>query len=208
MRHAVLWGRRRQGKSTLALTLAIISKKRPILIFDPCDQFKFFPVLVNLEVAMQTTGIFRIPTTGNPESDFTDLMTELDGGSWEWSDYALIVDETSQLQRPQSAHPSILRLIRQGPDDIFVAETLHRPSETHSTVRALSTDYFIFQTSLRRDLDVIEDNYDKDVADAVKKLGEYQCVHVWIDRGGVLRWSIWANSMLWYIPLREGVKND
>lgn len=205
MRHSVLWGRRRQGKSTLALALAIVSGKRPIFIFDPCAQFTYFPVARDLEAAMSTQGIFRIPVeTSDPETEFAELMDFLDGGTWEWSDYALIVDETSQLQRPQAAHPAILRLIRTGPDDVFVAETLHRPSETHGTVKALSTDYFIFQTSLRRDLEVISDNYGPDVASAVSKLGAYQCVHIWIDPGGAIRWKIWDDPAIWYVPLREG----
>lgn len=209
MRHAVIWGRRRQGKSTLALALAAASGRRPVIIFDPCDQFQVWQAydVDMIETALADdeaeTEILRIVPDSDPEATFSNLMEVLDGGDWYWSEYCLLVDESSMIQKPQMMNPWLARLIRQAPDDIVVIQTIHRPSETHSTVKALASDYFFFSTYLQRDLLVIEQTYGQEVSEAVSKLGKYEVLHFWLDQGGEPRWKVWRNPGLWYMPLRE-----
>jgi len=206
MRHAVIWGRRRQGKSTLALALAIASGKRPIIIFDACDQYTLFPVADDdlLEELLDSEyGVVRwSPAGDDPENAFENLMAILDGGTWRWAEYALIVDESSILQRPQRIHPALDRLVRQAPDDIFVVQTMHRPSDAHPLVRSLASDYFWFQTYLARDLGVVADTWGTEVAERISQLPSYHVLHFWLDLGGKPRWTIWSDPAIWYVPLR------
>lgn len=204
MRHAIIWGRRLQGKSTLALALAISARRSPIIIFDPCSQFEYFPVEPSAVQGIEReTPIFRVPVVEDPETAFQRLMTDLDGGVWRYEDYTLVLDETSLLQRPQAIHPALARLIRMGPDEITVIQTLHRPSETHATVRALATDFFFFQTYIQRDLDVISDNYGADVAEAVFRLKRHECLHWWLQPGGEPAWSVWTDPARWFIKIGD-----
>lgn len=210
MRHAVIWGRRRQGKSTLALALALASGRKPVVIFDPCEQFRNFAsggpgdlALIENALVRGEPEIVRYRVMGDPESEFSHLMELLDGGNWAWGDYSLIVDESSQLQRAQGFHPAIARLIRQAPDDVLVVQTLHRPSETHPTVRALCTDYFFFQTFLQRDLEVIAGNYGPEVARAVSRLAPYEVLHFWLGDTGAPKWKVWNDPKLWFVDLRS-----
>lgn len=207
MRHAVIWGRRRQGKSTLALALAVAAARPSIIIFDPCEQFLAFPhvELDELDEWLETeeARIVRYAPRGQDvEQAFSDLMDVLDGGQWAWADYTLILDESSLLQRPQRLHPALDRLIRQAPDDITVIQTMHRPSDAHPLVRSLATDYFWFSTYLARDLDVARDTWGDEVADRIARLPVYHVLHFWLDRGGEPRWRVWDQPDLWYVPLR------
>ena len=206
MRHAVIWGRRRQGKSTLALALAIASAKRPIIIFDPCDQYTLFPAANDdlLEELLDSEyGVVRwSPAGDDPENAFENLMAILDGGTWRWAEYALIVDESSILQRPQRIHPALDRLVRQAPDDIFVVQTMQRPSDAHPLVRSLASDYFWFHTYLARDLEVVADTWGTEVAERISQLPSYHVLHFWLDLGGKPRWTIWSDPAIWYVPLR------
>ncbi len=206
-RHSVIWGRRRQGKSTLALALAAASGKRPIIIWDPCAQYTQFPRVqdpLELEEILELESVeaFRYqPDSVQIADEFVFFMEVLDGGRWAWSDYALVLDETSLLQKPQSLHPSLARLIRQGPDDIKVVQTLHRPSETHSTVRALATDVFFFQTYLERDLTVIEQTWGAEVRAEVARLPQHHVLHFWLAPGGAPCYTIWSQPEDWYIRI-------
>lgn len=212
MRHVLIWGRRRQGKSTLALALAAIHSNRPILVFDPCAQYRMFPSigpgdLDELEAAMQAESgevpVLALQCGTDPIGDITAYMDVLDGGGWRWSEYTIILDEAALLQRPQGMPPAVARLIRQAPDDILVIETLHRPSETHGTIRALATDFFFFQCFHQRDLEVIEHNFGPDIAAKVRALGPHEVLHFWLGPAGEPCHAVWHDPALWYVQLRE-----
>jgi hypothetical protein len=177
-------------------------------LFDPCSQYRYVPAvsLEELEEVMagDTPMIRIVPMSESVDAEFEALMQVLDGGRWAWGDYTLVVDEASLLQKPQSLHPALARLIRQAPDDVTVIETIHRPSETHGTVRALATDYFFFQCYLARDLETIEQTWGAEVAEAVSRLPEYHVLHFWLDAGGIPRWKVWDDPKLWYIPIGRG----
>lgn len=208
MRHAVIWGRRRQGKSTLAMALAWAQQVRPVIIFDPCNQYARFPSNPDLERALEEDWpVIRI-VPGDVLEDWESLMAILDGGEWTWRDYTLLIDEASMIQKPQSLNDSLARIIRQSPDDVHVIETLHRPSETHPTVRALASDAFFFQTYLQRDLQVIAGTYGQNVADQVAILGRYEVLHFWIAEGGAPQFRVWQDPQLWYVPIRPMEEKD
>ena len=151
--------------------------------------------------------MFRVGLQGEPDIAFQSVMDELDGGEWRWSEYTVIVDEASFLQRPQYLEPGLARLIRQAPQDILVIQTLHRPSETHPTVRGLATDLFFFHTYLERDLDVIAANYGPELSLAVSQLPQHYLIHWWLKSGGKPAWEIWNNPNDWKVSIGDRMAN-
>jgi hypothetical protein len=192
------------------LALALSQLRRPVIIVDPCAQYRAYPLYESAEDAFQDAGVnvFRAGFESDPEENFSRVMAELDGGVWNYADYTLIVDEASFLQRPQAMHADLARLIRQAPDDITVIQTLHRPSETHTTVRALATDAFFFQMYLPRDLDCVSEAYGSDVAEAVRHLGPHQVLHWWLGPAGNPTWCVWNDPQIWYVPIGGTMPNE
>lgn len=199
--HILVWGRRRQGKSTLSLALAL-AQRQTVIVWDPNNQYQCLPLveLDELEDALESLLAFRYMPIDSWE-EFSELMAVLDGDDWKWQDYTLVLDESSALQNPHKLHPNLERLVRQKPADITVIETTHRPSDTNSLVKALASDVFVFQTYLARDLDYLADNFGADVAEQVAHLPKYHVLHWWLDEGGVPRTNVWAEPKLWHVPI-------
>lgn len=199
---AVVIGRRRQGKSTLALSLAT-SNQRTVIVFDPNNQYGALPVIESLPDWMAEStpqSIGRIVPI-DPLADWEALAEELDGGGWKWGEYTLILDECSMLMGTNKVNPALERYARTSPKDVDVILTTHRTVDVHTLFRALSTDWFIFQQHLDRDLEVIADNFGADVAEASKTLAEYHLIHFWLATGGAPEWRVWDRPEDWYIDI-------
>lgn len=201
---AVVIGRRRQGKSTLALALAR-SHKQTIIVFDPNDQYGNVErvALDSFETWMSETtpdSICRVVPT-DPRADFEALTDILDGGNWTWGEYTLIVDECSMLMAPSYVHPEMERYARTSPKDVHTILTTHRTVDVHTLYRALATDWFMFHQHLDRDLENIADNFGDEVASQAKTLPEYHLIHYWLDPGGLPRHEIWNDPQEWFIDI-------
>ena len=202
---AVIIGRRRQGKSTLALSLAI-AQRRTVIIFDPNDQYGAVPAIqpAELDGWMTAAGpddVARIVPVPPVEDAWVEIIQTLDGGTWRWADYTLIVDECSMLMTPSYLDAALERFARTSPADIDIVMTTHRPRDVHSLVRALATDLYVFQTTLARDLDVLRDNYGPELAEAVQRLSQYHVVHYWLGAGGRPQHSIWDRPNEWFVDI-------
>lgn len=211
--NALIFGRRRQGKSTLSFFLAR-RRHQTVIVFDPNAQFDGRMVVYNLEDVREWIDqggrgeiIFR-PTPGMIEEDFETLVEVL----WNYGNYALIVDEASCVQNAHSIAPSLERLMRQAPRDgarnrsgaivdVTVIQTLHRPADANTICRALATDAFIFQTQLARDLDTVENQWGAEVRAHLSTLARWHCVHIWSDLDGSQRYSIWRDPSKWYVAI-------
>lgn len=199
---AVIIGRRRQGKSTLALSLAK-SHKQTIIVFDPNNQYEALPVIPDLAAFMAEStpdSIGRIVPT-DPKADWEEITTILDGGHWAWGEYTLIVDECSMLMSPSYVHPVLERYARTCPKDVHVILTTHRTVDVNTLFRALATDWFIFNQHLDRDLENIADNFGSDLSAAANTLPQYHVIHFWLDPGGEPRWETWDNPEEWYLDI-------
>lgn len=198
--NALIFGRRRQGKSTLALALAL-SRNKPIVIFDPNNQYQIMPPLPveQVELAMERNAPLTIvqPEAGQMTEEFELLVAQLRN----WSNYVVIVDETNSIQSKAALHPGLEWLMRKAPDDVDVIQTTHRPYDTQRLVRALAGELFIFQTTLQADLEVLAREYAPEIADEVSKLGAYECLHYWTEQAGVRKYSIWRKPEAWYVPI-------
>lgn len=198
----VIIGRRKTGKSTLALSIAK-TRHHTIIVFDPNNQFGNLPHIDNIDEFMENSDpgtMGRIVPT-DVEADFDALAEALDGGSWKWGEYTLIVDEGSFLMSPQKVNAALERYARTSPKDVAVIVTTHRSKDINPLLRALATDTFIFNQQLRRDIEVIADTFGEEVAEESKTLGEYVVIHCWLDRGGVMESETWDNPAEWYIDI-------
>jgi nicotinamide riboside kinase len=199
---SVIIGRRRQGKSTLALSVAK-SHFQTTIVFDPNDQYGNLERIDDIAVWMENTNpqsIGRIVPI-DPKPDFEQLAAELDGGSWKWGDYVLIVDECSMLMSPSWVHPILERYARTSPKDVSVILTTHRTVDVHTLFRALATDWFFFNQHLDRDLENISDNFGAEIAQKSKELPNYHLIHFWLDSGGVPKHDIWDKPEEWFIDI-------
>lgn len=197
-------GRRRQGKSTLALSLATSLYERTTIVFDPNNQFgsvERIPDIASWMPETTETSIGRIVPEEKPEEAFNALTAELDGGRWQWSDYTLIVDEASMLMSPSWIHPALERYARTAPRDVRVILTTHRPVDIHSLIRGLATDWYIFQQVLARDLKAIEDQFGAEIAATTKGLPPYHVLHYWTGKGGAPQHAVWSDPNDWYIDI-------
>ena len=200
---AVIIGRRRQGKSTLALALAR-AKQKTVIVFDPNDQYRALETIHDLPAWLEDSGeasIGRIVPAPPVEDAWQEVAAVLDGGRWEWGDYTLILDECSMLMSPQGVDETLERFARTAPADVDVILTTHRPRDVHPLFRALATDWFVFQTSIALDVEVLRNNYGDELAAVVQTLPRYHVAHYWLDEGGVPRMVVWNKPSEWYIDI-------
>lgn len=200
---AVIVGRRRQGKSTLALALAK-AKKQTAIIFDPNDQFCAIQRIEDLEKWMDESApdsVGRIVPDPPVEDHWNYIADLLDGGKWEWSEYTLILDECSMLMSPHFVDAKLERFARTSPKDIHLILTTHRARDVHPLFRALATDWFVFQTSIALDLDSLRKNFGDELADTVPNLPKYHVAHYWLSDGGEPQIVVWNKPHEWYINI-------
>lgn len=209
-------GRRRQGKSTLALFIAR-RRHKTIVIWDPNSQYNGFHTLYSLdELAEWIAGEDHGEVVFRP--DPTDLEDQFEGFVdllWGQGNYALIIDEASTVQTPHSIHGQLERIMRQAPRDgaknrsgqlvdVTVIQTTHRPTDLHMICRALATDVFIFQQTLLKDLQRVSDQWGEDVAAQLPELERWHCIHVYTDLDGRQQYKRWDDPTKWHIAIASG----
>jgi hypothetical protein len=215
-------GRREEGKTTLALFLArrykakiiwdprsmIGSRQTAVLVSNPTD------LEITIEEKQWTHGpiVYR-PESGNVETEFTEFCEVLFPPKFTRGGFALVIDEAGELQNAHGIHPALLRVIKQHPtfpprESVLVIQTNHRLSEFHNSCKALMNDLYIFQTTLPRDLDVLDQHTGiPEIRAIVANLPKHHCVHYIYGRmeAGVPQYEVWDNPKFWYTPLKGGV---
>lgn len=204
---ALVLGRRRQGKSTVALAIAA-SQNNTTIIFDPNAQFCGFPTTssvaeverflsATIESHARNVVVFR-PQPGLTAEDFTALTDML----WGWDDFSLIIDEAAALQKPAYLHPNLERLVRQAPAGVVVIQTTHRIVDIHRLCRMLASDvWFFYVRQNDADLKTVQAEYCAEVAELIPYLRRYECLHYWLADGGAQRYAVWDDPKAWYVDL-------
>ena len=204
MKQYLVFGRRGQGKTTLALWLAL-QNPGGVAIYDINAQIRCFP--------RQTTHDLGIFANWVDASDFRclvfrpsrDVWGEFEGFAeilWRKRGFTLLVDEASQLQTSAGAHTWLDRFVRMAPrDDVAIIQTMHRPRDSATLCRSLATDWFVFFTTLGHDLTVIEEHCGEDHVATVQGLGEasHRVFH-WDDAHG--RAEVLNDPQRWFMRLR------
>lgn len=223
--NTLIFGRRRQGKSTLALRLAM-TYHHTVFCFDPNNQYNLgeaVPVIHETEDLQEWIDnreidhgivIYRPRVNRQSQSldeSFADFVEVIQAkGHW-----GLIVDESTYLQNHARIDPALEGLMRQSPRDgarnaagqvvdVSIIQTTHRPVDAHSICRALCSDTFLFAASLRRDIDFVEAQYGPEVAQHLTNLQRWHTVHVYADASGRQQFTIWDNPQAWHIDIEAG----
>lgn len=204
----LLYGTRRQGKSTLAMALATERSKR-VVIFDPNGQF---PVVQAIRMEDLTEWLAETPEkpgyhiirvgpfdTEHVTSAF-DQFSEILFGE---PDLSVIVDEAHMLQGQGWIDPNLDRWNRRSPASVTVIQTTHRIVDAHPDSRYHADNVFFFFTDNELELRTISKNFGKEVSEEIPKLGLHQVLHWWREIGGYRRWSVWDDGEEWYIDLEN-----
>lgn len=202
MSNSLIFGRRGQGKTTLAFYLAQRAKLS-IAVFDINGQIASagseatFNNLDDLELFLaEGVGalvVYRPESNVEGEFDgFADLL-------WLRTNYTLLIDEASQIQSAGYAHPKLDRLVRMGPRQaVNLIQTLHRPADVATVCRSLARHFYIFRTRQESDLKMLAERCGPQVAEIVAGLNEHEFVH-WDDDRETLETVKDAAS--WYVDI-------
>ncbi len=209
MKSVLILGRRKQGKSTLSLMLAMSYRDR-VLIFDPNHQFDSvgFQTRTVEEVHQAIVENREAVIVFSPVSDPVQQFENWADMIWEhWRDLpmSIVVDESALLQRAHFANSKLERFIRQSPATMAVLQSTHRLADVAMVARQLMSDVYFFFTRNVADLERIERDFDEvgpEIAQAMAGLGEYQVIHVWLVSGGYYRWNIWEPECF-YVQITE-----
>jgi len=208
------FGRRRRGKSTLAMHIARLQKKNTI-IFDPNNQFwngtlvyesEQIRQLIEREDDVPNVIIYRL--TSEPWESFDDFAKSI----WGLGGYNLIIDEAHRLQKPNRVHPWLDTFIRQSPTDedepytVHIIQTMHRPQDCNGITFSQATHLVFFRFTKERDLEVVENEAGTSVADAVRSLRDRQFILYNVDDEV---FDLVSNDKEWYEPIRtrEAIEN-
>lgn len=208
----LVFGRRKQGKSTLTIKLACSHHER-VLIFDPNAQFNGIGhqagtvEQVHHAILNGEHAIIVFSPEDDPVAGFNH-WAELLWTQWKTLPMSVVIDECSLLQSASGANKKLERLIRQSPESTTVLQSTHRISDTVMVARQLMTDVYFFFTQNRIDLERIEKDFDEvgpEIALAVSRLESHQVVHIWLEPGGFIRWTIWEPD---YFYVRIGTEEQ
>ncbi|MGH9770312.1 MAG: hypothetical protein ACRD4Q_01200 [Candidatus Acidiferrales bacterium] len=199
--NALVFGRRQQGKSTLAFALATEAGV-PIAVYDINAQFRAWP-----EEEVREANDFALKLEDSdlviyrPEADPWEEFNQIADDLWERESYVLILDEASQLQSPGHAHPKLDRIVRMcDAKNVHLIQTIHRPSDTAMICRSLATDWYIFRTNQETDLKVIAERCGSAVAQAASEVAPHEYVH-WDDSAGV--YTVCKNPSSWFTDIHD-----
>jgi hypothetical protein len=204
VKQILIFGRRFQGKTTIALHLALQGTKG-VAVYDINAQIARFPESTTSDLGVLDNWL---DSSGHRVVVFrpqTDVWSEFDffaGSLWRKRGFCLFIDEASQLQTSGHCHPWLDRFVRMASrQDVDIIQTMHRPRDAATLCRSLATDWYIFRTTQETDLEVIAEHCGSDIAEQVRNVGEgsHHAVH-WDD--AVARGEILTDPAAWFESLK------
>lgn len=204
MKHSLIFGRRRQGKTTLGLHLAMAGSGG-VAIYDINSQIERFPKNTTSDLGLFANWLDASDERVLVYRPQRDVWGEFDGFAeilWHKRGFTLFIDEASQLQSASGAHPWLDRFVRMcSARDVQIIQTLHRPRDAATLCRSLATDWYVFRTTLESDLDVISEHCGGSLSEQVGRFaeGNHHALH-WDDALGQA--DILSSPDQWFEPLR------
>ena len=209
---AIIIGKREQGKSTLALKLALDWSPR-VVIYDPRRQFELGYVTSDprefLYLADEAPAdvIIYWPLTDNDDAEFVPIADEMYARGFRSNPaqrFSFLVDEAQDLAKTGEAAKALSRVVRKTKTDtLAVLLTFHRPADVGTIFKALPTDLYCFRQTLSNDLEWLADNVGEEVAEKARTLPDHHFIHVLIDKDTA---HIVSDPEEWYIPMTGPVK--
>lgn len=204
--NTLIYGTRKQGKSTLAVALAVSQHDR-ILIFDPRGTFpifRSFPISEVDERIRSYRGGLQFTRVGPFDTDeVTEAFAEFTRVTREHQNISVIIDEAHMLQGGNSLDPNLDRWNRESSSSVAVIQTTHRIVDAHPDSRYHADNVFFFYAYLPRELKTLRENFGSDVADAIPRLKRHQVIHWHKATGGIPVWVVWENGDDWFIDLEN-----
>lgn len=208
----LILGRRRQGKSTLSLALAL-SRSETVVILDPNRQYPDFERVADsaaLDDRLEDSAHYlRVgdpplvicvdaPDIDAAMSDIGPLLRD------KWNeDVALVIDEANSLQRPHSIHPELDLIMRRCKASFTLVQNTHRLVDLHRRTRHLVDSAYFFSCRVPGDLEVLRSEFEvEELAEVLPHLPAHHCVRWWIV-GGEVRWEILNQPEIWFIDLHN-----
>lgn len=213
------YGTRRQGKSTLALALALTLAERAaenddgapirVIVWDPNDQFKMIEqISINeLPAWLEETRsgenwsyhIARVGPfdTAQITPNFEIFTACLDDERC----ISVIIDEAHQLQGFSWLDENLDRWNRRSTASVAVIQTTHRIVDAHPDSRYHADHVFFFFADLPKELKTVRENWGEEVAAAIPLLKPFQVLHWHREKGGLKFWNVWPDGKRWYIDL-------
>lgn len=201
--NVLIYGKRRQGKSTLALSLSLAFHRRA-LVFDPNDQYPLIARVDPRKWIVETSELDKVYLGRVGPFDSDEIEEEFKAFAeavYGIGDISLIADEAHMLQGQGWIHPDVDRFNRRSPQNATFIQTTHRIVNAHPDSRYHADHVFFFRADLPREIKTIGENFGPEVAAAVPVLGPHELIHFWREKGGIPRFSTWLNPAEWYINL-------
>jgi len=204
--NTLIYGTRKQGKSTLAVALAVSEHDR-VVIFDPRGTFPVFQSFqieeIHGRLASHRGGI-QFTRVGPYDTDeVSDAFAEFTRVTREQENISVIVDEAHMLQGGNSLDPNLDRWNRESSSSVAVIQTTHRIVDAHPDSRYHADNVFFFYAYLPRELKTIRENFGDDVAQMVPSLKRHQVIHWHKATGGIPVFVVWERGEEWYIDLEN-----
>ena len=211
--NTTIFGKRRQGKSTLALALAV-AKYRRVIVWDPNDQlplikavdpselsFSFDPGHSQTGFTFARIGPFNTDEIEERFSEFAEALYQ----EWEATPgghMSVIVDESHLLQGPNWIHPELDRMVRRAPGDVHLIQTTHRIVDSTPTNRYHADNvFFFFAGDLEGERKMLARNFGEKTAIIVPTLKPFHALYWKRAPGGRIELEHWNDPAEWYINL-------
>lgn len=233
----LILGRRGLGKTTLAECRAEQLNPHAVIAFDPGDRFRNFITrtssLKRVKEVMEDdwweyVGVqgkrvpkpirlaYVPPTPPGKETEaawdeFASVLWHYTGEHNGAASYALIVDETHELQKPQYINPRLAQFLRRAPtrerednNPVDIIQTTHRLQDVNGLTFDLSDEVYIFLMYGTRSLEIIEAQWGAEVAERVSSLrtpkqGGRDVVRIDTETGG---YDVITDCNSWFVDIR------
>lgn len=206
--NSIVIGQMKEGKTTLALFLA--RQHSPgVVVWDPrgmvdgiqCHDAEELYAAIR-EGLWQQGPLTYVPQSGDIDSEFTAFCTVVFPPNFRFRKFACVIDEAAQLQKSNSIHPDLSRIVRQHPRDVAVIQTTHSLQDYHRASKDLMNHLFCFKSKGRSLEAVIEytDGSDE-MREAIRNLPPHHLVYYSFERHCGPEFEVWSEPSRWYQPL-------
>lgn len=214
---ALFIGERGEGKTTLALFLAMRST-RVVLVFEPKPDettegmgiYVYSPAelveeLHRVSESGERAVIFFVPPDDVSEgfTQFCDVLKSDDPRiRYSYGGITIVIDEGWMLMTANSSHKDLERMLRLAPRNgenvINVFVLAHRPRDINPRTHTLNEHLYVFRVQEENDLDVIAESWTPSISETVRHFEDssHHLVHYDKNRKVV---EIWNRPERWQL---------
>lgn len=214
---ALFIGERGEGKTTLALSLAMRAT-RVVLVFEPKPDettegmgvYVYSPAELLEEMHKASDSgvcrvIFFVPPDDVTEgfTQFCDALKSDDPRiRYSYGGITIIIDEAWMLMSSNVTHKDLERILRLAPRTgehvINVFALAHRPRDINRRTHTMNEHVYVFRLSEQEDLDIIAEQWSPRISEAVEGFqdGSHYLVH--FDKN-LRQVEVWDNPELWNV---------